>query len=478
MTIDNLGVIILIVKIIKNRIFSKIPYFMGDIVENFNKYKGQNEGIVLFILSKKDFNTDELKIVFDDTFFEIKIGTLYSVLTRLKDKKAISEFRISSKDGFRRKIYKITPAGEKLFNKSYKELFEDVYIDEKYLTCEQEQFISKPTEEVNPTKNEKVVASDDVKTEKNTEIAKENNYENYIQDGLSADFNEYTDLDSIFDDNSPKQENIEEVNHEEFAQSSSKQIETSVQDDIEPQESQVLYPNVYSNFSEHLDADSKIKPKYEYKGVLNKLYPKQQPTEEVFEEVEVQEITTTNNINQNQPKTTNSIVEDDWIDAYQFAKKEGVKIRTSSDTNRYSGSKILINRLRFFTSLITLILASFEYLLLTTVIKGLTFDFKLLLPILIVYGTIFVISSLALIFAPMQKVKDLNKFINSFEIALILTISTIIIAFSIAVIKPVDFTNINEIFTSIIYPTIYVINLPIFVIIEHSLKKLDFFLTI
>ena len=106
-------------------------------MENYNKFKGQTDGVVLYVIKNKKVNTDELKAIIDDVFFEIKVGTLYSVLNRLKTKKAIDEFRISSKDGFRRKVYNLTKTGEKLFEKEYNYLFDQVVFPEKYLIVEQ-----------------------------------------------------------------------------------------------------------------------------------------------------------------------------------------------------------------------------------------------------------------------------------------------------------------------------------------------------
>ena len=45
-------------------------------------------------------------------------------------------------------------------------------------------------------------------------------------------------------------------------------------------------------------------------------------------------------------------------------------------------------------------------------------------------------------------------------------------------IKGVDFYNLNEMFYSLILPATMAINAPIFVLIEYSLAKLDFFQTL
>ena len=75
---------------------------------NHEILKGQTDGIILFILSKSNRHTDELKQIIDEKFSTVKIGTLYSVITRLKTQKLISEYRASSLDGSRRKYYQLT----------------------------------------------------------------------------------------------------------------------------------------------------------------------------------------------------------------------------------------------------------------------------------------------------------------------------------------------------------------------------------
>ena len=111
--------------------------------------RGQTNSIILFILLNGDRHTDELKEIIDENFSTVKIGTLYSIISRMKTQGQISEYRASSSDGSRRKYYKITEAGKKVFFDEYYEMFEGVNLPENIKTEEEKQpEITKNVEEV------------------------------------------------------------------------------------------------------------------------------------------------------------------------------------------------------------------------------------------------------------------------------------------------------------------------------------------
>ena len=118
---------------------------------NHEILKGQTDGIILFILSKANRHTDELKQIIDEKFAIVKIGTLYSIITRLKNQKLINEYRASSIDGSRRKYYQLTDLGKKVFEEKYKDLFNDIYIEniESSTTTTTENVINEPQTELN-----------------------------------------------------------------------------------------------------------------------------------------------------------------------------------------------------------------------------------------------------------------------------------------------------------------------------------------
>ena len=116
------------------------------------KYRGQKDGIILFILSKGERHADELKIIIDEYFSGVKIGTLYSIIARLKTQNLISEYRASSIDGSRRKYFKLTDKGLKAFNENYSEFFVDctVELTKKDYSANVETVNEEKTEEISP----------------------------------------------------------------------------------------------------------------------------------------------------------------------------------------------------------------------------------------------------------------------------------------------------------------------------------------
>ena len=52
---------------------------------DFNEsVRRSTNSIILFILKNGDRHTDELKEIIDETFDSVKIGTLYSIIARMK----------------------------------------------------------------------------------------------------------------------------------------------------------------------------------------------------------------------------------------------------------------------------------------------------------------------------------------------------------------------------------------------------------
>jgi heme/copper-type cytochrome/quinol oxidase subunit 2 len=103
------------------------------------------------------------------------------------------------------------------------------------------------------------------------------------------------------------------------------------------------------------------------------------------------------------------------------------------------------------------------------------FNSKALLTIGIIFGALVVITGVIYVIKHSQSVKDLPKFINSLEIAIVLTISIIIISICIASIGGIDIYNFNDVYYSIIVPSIMACNIPLYVATVHFLSKLDFY---
>ncbi|HBC93124.1 MAG TPA: PadR family transcriptional regulator [Pelotomaculum sp.] len=79
--------------------------------------KGSTSILILSLLDKEDMYgykiTQELKKA-SKNVFELKEGTLYPMLHRLENEKAIESFWFDADNGKRRKYYKITKEGRKL----------------------------------------------------------------------------------------------------------------------------------------------------------------------------------------------------------------------------------------------------------------------------------------------------------------------------------------------------------------------------
>lgn len=417
---------------------------------NHEILKGQTDGIILFILSKSNRHTDELKQIIDEKFSTVKIGTLYSVITRLKTQKLITEYRASSIDGSRRKYYQLTDSGKAVFDEKYKDLFNDIYIES----------VESPT--ISTEKEEKVEKTPEPTI---TESDKSTEYASYINPNSSSETIENIDFSAfetkVEDKKEEKPTITEEKTKEETKESdfipyleptvlpSSKNIEIATE------------PKPYKK-----DYDSVVGAEYNYKEVLDKLFPKPKIKKvEIFEEEPVETKTETLEIKEN---ITN------WNDVYELAEKDGINIKISSDTNRYQGSKILINKLNLFTSLITLGVVLLGYLILTAVF-GVNASGNQFITLLSIFGSISAIMLIIFAISPHNKIKDLPRFINVIEIALIITISTIIICFATAAIREIDFKSMTEIFNNLIFPSATSLAIPLFFIVEYLLAKLDFF---
>lgn len=412
---------------------------------SFNEnLRGQTNSIILFILLNGDRHTDELKEIIDERFSTVKIGTLYSVISRMKTQGQISEYRASSSDGSRRKYYKITDLGKKLFFDEYYNLFEGITLPVK--------------EEI---KQEPVVEPID----ENEEL-----YLKYIKKAENSD--SYGDID------------FSALTLEEEKQTNSEPI-------IEPEIEITTPPSIFNDTREddsneidvnEVDYDSVVSSEFEYKSVLHKLFPKSNNFSDNYyndftyenHEPEIKE-----HVNVEQDIKTSVADEQNVFDTiYDLSQKENIKIRTSGDTNRYQGTKILANKLRFHSAILIFIVAILEYLLTTLIFASVSFNSSTLIKISIIFGAFTIIMGIIYALKYNHTVKDLPKFINSIELAIIVTIGTIIITLCIASINSVNMYNFNEVYSSILLPSIMAINLPIYVAIVHFLSKLEIYQTI
>lgn len=414
-------------------------------MKDIKNLKGQTDSIVLYVLISGDRHTDELKELIDSLFSEVKIGTLYSVISRLKTQQLINEYRASSSDGSRRKYYKITEKGKKEYNEKYADLFTD---------CLPIPVREEPVKEiVKPVKEEKPV------TEKKVELAPEtteSDYSTYIHSATVTA--KSSDIDfSMFEE----EPTYKEVKTTTPITTKTEKDDFTVDDfnlkkDMEREDAPV-------KAEVEINTDSASNPKYEYGSVLTELFPK---TVAVPTSVETT------------PETVlvNDKTSSDMGELYELAEKDGIKIRTSNDTNRYQGTKILINILRFHTSLIWLCLFVLEFVVVSLLMnKNATINVPLLVKTTLILAIIPAILGIISFINSKRAVKDMFKFKDVLTISLTLMITTIIITIALAVLQTLDYSNFNVMFNSVVLPIIIAIDIPLFFVIEYSLAQLEFY---
>ncbi len=451
-------------------------------MENNEKYRGQTDSIILFILSKGVRHADELKIIIDEYFTGVKIGTLYSIISRLKNQHLISEYRASSIDGSRRKYFQLTPKGVNYFEENFSKLFEGANIEFNKVdyTCESNE--AKAELEAEPTLQataEEAQSPASQQEQISTESAQQSSLYSQMINSTVLD-NNYTaeidfssleaDKEAKSDDEQPQIDKSVVLDNEPV--NKNKEL-FSTKDENYKDESFISYE--IENVSQEkpqddVNLDSVLNPTYEYSSVLSKLFPKKhQEVAEAVEEIETQDITDEVTVKEFSENGAN------WNEVYDLAEKEGIKIRTSSDTNRYQGSKILLSRLLLFSSLVILAFSLIEYALLTAIIPNVKFNAQQFLVIACVFGSVALIALINFLVNPFMQVKNLPKFINVFEIALIITISTAIISFALAAIKEIDYLNNQALFDSLILPIAVAFNLIVFSILTYLLSKSEHF---
>ena len=428
-----------------------------------NEFRGLNEGVILYVLKSGDRHTDEIKSIIDGTFFEIKVGTLYSIITRLKNQKYINEYR-SSSDGSRRKYFALTSDGVTYFNNTYGEKFSKApKLEVRTERVTQEQTIIK-REKKQPTKKVDVYENF-VKNVQNEEVASQIN---------EIDFSKITNFDDLNVYESISVETPTEIK-------TVNEVEVNVDVKQEKPEPKKINPDIPSYTpplevpKPEIDYDSVNNVNLEYKSVLNSLFPKNTATNQNFSVYQPYEEA----VLQEKPIETdvkNNVIKEDFDDIYTFAEKDGIKIKTSSDTNRYEGSKILHNLLRFHTSLVWYGLVVIEYLLLSLFMsKYVPFYSGNLGKIFILTAIIPILTLIIYVTNTRYAVKDLPRFKDVIEISLIIAISAIIIVIALSSILEIDFKNMVEVYNNLITPILLLINIPMFYVIKYFLSNLDYY---
>lgn len=249
----------------------------------------------------------------------------------------------------------------------------------------------------------------------------------------------------------------------------------------------------------------------EYKSILSSLFPKENKPEEDVHNERVEKSTEENHIVTDMPESvpTRSEVESfrdenisdyehslaferntaqtaekrtverkqpyvgdtsDFSDLYAMAKREGFKIKTSSNTNKFSGKRILINKLNCVSALTSYMLLFVEMLILNVCLSDIL-GWQPNTKIIIATSTAAFPFLMLLIFAfnRNRKVKEISPFKDAIEISIIATFQITIIILCVALFVSVDFGDFKSVCEFVLLPFILTVNIPIFFIIKYAL---------
>lgn len=249
----------------------------------------------------------------------------------------------------------------------------------------------------------------------------------------------------------------------------------------------------------------------EYKSILSSLFPKENEPEEDVHNERVEKSTEENHIVADMPESvpTRSEVESfrddnisdyehslaferntaqaaekrtverkqpyvgdtsDFSDLYAMAKREGFKIKTSSNTNKFSGKRILINKLNCVSALTSYMLLFVEMLILNVCLSDIL-GWQPNTKIIIAASTAAFPFLMLLIFAfnRNRKVKEISPFKDAIEISIIATFQITIIILCVALFVSVDFGDFKSVCEFVLLPFILTVNIPIFFIIKYAL---------
>lgn len=299
------------------------------------------------------------------------------------------------------------------------------------------------------------------------------------------------ELDEKISDEIPSEESSSKV-YEEFYQDLEEEIETVKETPIaeeKQQDDDLLIVEDYSPTN-----------KNKYKQILNKILPKETDkkqtedspektekpvyyktetvkNEEIYEEektstkVETQRKTESQTDKSHEKPARYSHQDpSDFSDLYAMANREGFKIRTSYNTNKFVGSEILLSKLVMHSSLVFFIILALECLILNFAL-GTILNWKIGVK-LIILGSLAVFPIVALITYLINKkrsVYEIASFKDAMSVALIITFQLAILILCVALFISVDFNNFKEVTTFILLPFILAINIPLYFILKYSL---------
>lgn len=160
----------------------------------------------------------------------------------------------------------------------------------------------------------------------------------------------------------------------------------------------------------------------------------------------------------------------DFSDLYAMAKREGFKIKTSYNTNKSDGDRVLINKLNFHSSLLSYLLLFVEMLVLDFTL-GHIVDWSSVAKLIIVFATALfpIVTFIIYNINKTRTVKNISQFKDVIEIVLIVTFQLTIIILCIALFASVDFSDFKSVSEFVLIPFIFALNVPLFFMIKYAL---------
>ena len=167
----------------------------------------------------------------------------------------------------------------------------------------------------------------------------------------------------------------------------------------------------------------------------------------------------------------------DFTNIQNMADEEGFKIRISSSDNKKDVGRILINKLNLFSSLIIFGILAIEALLLFIVTGSVAeLDFIPYLIFILICALFPATNAVIYLLNPNRKIRQITSFKNSIELIVIICLNLLLIDVVCCILGAMDFSSYKELLRYLIYPLIFILTIPFYVVIRYSLlNKNKFF---
>ena len=155
-----------------------------------------------------------------------------------------------------------------------------------------------------------------------------------------------------------------------------------------------------------------------------------------------------------------------------MADNEGFKVKISSSESVKDSGRIFINKLLFHSSLLFFLILATETLVLyftTAKTAGLNFlPFGIFLAVIAIFP---IYTAINYFIYPNKRVSKISTFKSSIELLAIIMLNLILIVIVCCVLSNINFADQQAVMRFIVYPTFFILNLPIYLFIKYL--KLD-----